>query len=265
MRDINTIERELTLVVRRLADLRERVQGRGVPIGIAQARTMFSELSKKKRALQREKAEQGIPRTAAGGRLAGLVTRASLLKAAAERRSLVIGESKLGAVNQIRELFKEIAETDNILNYATYYYGPNAATNIPVLSPMEDVDAYGEPTDSATAMNVSVDASAALSVTEIQPQAYARVLPITAEMLQMGAVDIESQIPDIFRQSYQRVMHKGMLTGDGTGKNMKGIFTSAKEAQEDSMRHSKVDAATVTVTELAGLPCRCRALTQASA
>ena len=247
MRTEDAIKRDMAQADIELADLRERVR-RSPSFSKEKAMRELDALDKRKRSLQKELAELALPRGGRGG--FSLITRDSLLKAAAERRSLVIGTSQLGAVNQIRELFKEIAETDNILNYASYYYGPNAATNIPVLSPMEDVN----PVSAEGAEDVDVDDSTALSVTEITPQAYARVLPVTAEMLQMGVVDIESQIPDIFRQSYQRVMHKGMLTGDGAGKNMKGIFTSAKEAAAtDTTRHTAAAGTNVTVTELAGL------------
>ena len=257
MRTADAIDKDLAQADIELMELRDRIKGVGKSITKREAEDTLKRLSKRKSALQKERAELARPGAAVRGAFGG-VTREALIKAAAEHRSIVIGTSQLGAVNQIRELFKEIAETDNILNFATYYYGPNAATNIPVLSPMEDVTPVDEPENSSDTKAVAVDDSTSLSVTEIQPRAYARVLPITAEMLQMGVVDIESQVPEIFRQSFQRVMHKGMLTGDGEEKRMKGIFTSA--AANTAGQTAKTGSAGVSVTDLAGLALRVSSL-----
>jgi hypothetical protein len=40
-----------------------------------------------------------------------------------------------GAINQIKELAKELQAKTPVLQRVRYFYGPNASTNIPVLSP----------------------------------------------------------------------------------------------------------------------------------
>lgn len=242
MRGETEIKRELDALAMERRRLLQQVRDPLAAFDEAQARSVLNSNYRRQEDLQKELAELARPRGAGTVRGGRIITRESLLKSAAEKRAIVIGSA--GAISQIRELFKEIAETDSILDRATYYYGPNASTNITVLSPLGDAEDVDESTGSLSGL----DTEAALSVTEIQPKAYSRALGVTAESLQMGAVDIESQMPEVFRQSFQRVLHKGMLTGDGESKRMKGIFVSAA-AHEAGME--KVSA--ITITKLAEL------------
>lgn len=231
-----------------LRELMEKVRDPESEINLDEARASRAELAGRKSRLQKELAELDRPDNKRAG---AALTNEALLACARERRVLSIGgAANLGAINQIRTLFREIAETDDILSRASYYYGPNAATNIPVLSPMADPAGYDE-----GATSVTKDSAAAVTVTEIQPKAYASILPVTAEMLQMGAVDIESEIPDLFARAFRRVMHAGMLTGTGTGKAMKGIFTSAKD---NTAGVTKIAGTAVKISELAGLALKIR-------
>lgn len=142
------------------------------------------------------------------------------IKAAQEKRSLTIGST--GSINQVKQLFKEVADNDDLLSKATFYLGRDAATNIPVLAPIDDPSSFAE-----GATDVSVDTSANVAVTEIAPLGYARVLSVTAEALTMNTLNLEGELPAIFGKAFKKVMHQGMLTGAGTNKQMKGIFTSA--------------------------------------
>lgn len=137
-----------------------------------------------------------------------------------ETRSLTIGST--GAINQVKQLFKEIADNDDLLNKASFYYGPNASTNIPVLATIDDPASFAE-----GATNASADTSAGVSVTEIQPLGYVSVLPITAEALTMNTINLEAELPSIFGKAFKKIMHQGMLTGIGSSKAMKGLFVSA--------------------------------------
>lgn len=236
------IESELCGVEMEMRELRDRVRDASRAIDIGEAQSRARELERRKASLQRRLAELARPERGAA-RGSGVVTAEALLKAAREQRAITIGGA--GLISQVRELFREIAETDSILSQASYYYGPNASTNIPVLQPMMEPEGQAEGSDA-----VPLDTQAAVAVTEIQPMAYAAVLPLTAEMIQMGAVDIESQVADIFGQSFRALMHRGMLTGSGQDKAMKGIFTSAAD---NAAGQSAAAGSAVTIGELAAL------------
>lgn len=221
MRTRHEVEAELDSVELELRALMEDVRDADKEVNIDEARARKDELSKRKAQLVKELAECGRPSDGGGeSEQSPLFRAADWLKAAAEKRTLTIGGT--GAINQIKTLFKEIGETDDILNAASYYYGRDASTNIPVLTPMGEPSDYGE-----GEKNVKHDEDMNVAVTEIQPKAYASVLPITAEMLMMGGVNLEGELPGIFAKAFRRVMHKGMLTGSGENKLMKGLFVSA--------------------------------------
>lgn len=151
-----------------------------------------------------------------------MIAKETLLKfSKGEIRSIQIGTMG-GTINQIKKIVEEIQNHDEILNKATVMYGSNASTIIPVLTPPADPDGYAE-----GATNVSVDTTAEIGYTEIQPKCYASVLPVTAEQLVMGFADLETILPDVFAKVFRRKMHKGMISGNGLSKNMKGLFVSA--------------------------------------
>lgn len=252
MRTETAILKEIGDAAIAMRSLYNRVNDASRDVDIGKATEELERLSKRSSELQRELAELRLPaaRAAMPGGSAPIATRDALLKAAEEMRAIQIGTGtpSIGAINQVRELFKEIAETDTILNLASYYYGPNAATNIPVLAPMDEPKDYDEAAES-----VEKDTGASIYITEIQPKAHAIVLPVSAEMIAMGSVDIESELPSIFAKAFTTVMHKGMLTGSGTGKLMKGIFTSAADNTNADAKVTGTTSGKITVTELAEL------------
>lgn len=143
------------------------------------------------------------------------------LNAAKEHRSLTVGSN--GAVAQIKQLFTAVGIDNSVLNQAKFYYGPNAMTSIPVLAPT-----IADPSSAAEgATNVSADTTAVYGTCEIQPLAYMSVLPISAEALSLGTIDLEAELPAVFAKAFRNTMHNGMMQGAGTNKTMKGLFTSA--------------------------------------
>jgi hypothetical protein len=141
-------------------------------------------------------------------------------KAMLEKRSITINGT--GAVNQIKELAKELQAKTPILKKVSYFYGPNAATNIPVLSP-------GLATPAAAAegaTSIAVDNTAVLSSKTITPHSHISILPISLEALTLGTVDLENELPQIFADAFSRKFHKEILTGSGSGLSFKGIFTN---------------------------------------
>lgn len=149
-----------------------------------------------------------------------VISKRNFLAIAAEQRTLTINGS--GAVAQIQELFKEQDNKDSILERVKYYYGPNAMTEIPVVTALEEPADYAE-----GANNVASDTAANLYITTLKSKAYSTVLPVTAEMLNLSFVNTGDELAELFRKAFFKVIHKGILTGAGTNDKMKGLFTSA--------------------------------------
>jgi len=182
-------------------------------------------------------------------------TNADFIKAAEEKRSLTLAGN--GAVNQVKEIIKAIVNDDSLLNEFRYYYGQNAETNIPVLSPRPAV-----PSGAAEgASGISDDSTAAMGVTSIKPIAYVSILPITLEALRLNSVDIESELNSIFDEAFREAMHAGALTGDGqaiasgSGNKMKGLFVSAAA---NTAGQTTLAGSAPTLAELAGLAVKVR-------
>ena len=148
-------------------------------VKVEDIRAKKEEIEKRRADLTKELAQLNAPASEGEETRGLLFNRDAWLKAAEEKRALQIGATKFGSVNQIKSLVKEIAEKDGVLAKASFYYGANASTVIPVLSPsIANPGDYAEGTT-----NVAVDTQAQLKTTEITPKAYVAVLPITAEAL----------------------------------------------------------------------------------
>jgi HK97 family phage major capsid protein len=154
------------------------------------------------------------------------VSTADIQKALIEKRAITLNGT--GAISQIRELAKELQAKTPILERVRYFYGPNASTNIPVLSPglaTPAVVAEG-------ATSVAVDTTAVLGSKSITPHAYVSILPISLEALTMGTVNFDSELPAIFADAFSQGFHRGILTGSGTGLNFTGLFGSIPVANQ---------------------------------
>jgi len=147
------------------------------------------------------------------------VALADVRNAMVEKRAITLNDT--GAINQITELAKELSRKREILNHVRYYYGQNAATNIPVLSP--SLATPGSFAEGAT--GIAADTQAALGVRQLTPHAFVSILPVSAETLQLGSVNFERELPAIFAEAFAGGFASQVLTGSGTGLNFQGIFT----------------------------------------
>lgn len=229
------------LAIERRSYLEQVKKGSG-EFNADEATAKLAEFDQRSADLEKQLAEMDKP---VETRDAGLkITNRDFLDAVAEKRSITIGKN--GNINQVKQLFETIADSNDILNAVSYDYGPNAATNIPVLEP-----GLEEPTgQSEGASSIASDSTAALATTEIQPKAYVEVLPVTAEALQMGSVDIESKLPELFQKVFKKKMHKEMMIGTGANKNVKGIFVSAAA---NTTGVTAIAGSTIKPSELAAL------------
>lgn len=134
-----------------------------------------------------------------------------------EKRAITL--SGTGRVAVINQIVKEAVAKKPLLGMVSRYTGPNASTNIPVLSPSIAVPAGR----AEGAGDVTEDSQAKLGVTALTPYAYVSVLPVTAETLLLTGSNIEAELPNIFADAFAEAMQAGMLTGSGANA-MKGIF-----------------------------------------
>jgi HK97 family phage major capsid protein len=178
-----------------------------------QAKLKFDELRAKKAEIEKAIALANSPvETRSVSKLADIA------KAMIEKRSITLNGT--GAIDQVKELAKELQAKTPLLNGVRYYYGANAATMIPVLSPSIATPAiYAE-----GATTIAEDTQAVLGAKTIQPYAWISLLPVSAEALQLGSVDVENELPAIFADSFAQGMHNAIATGSGTGMNFQGLF-----------------------------------------
>lgn len=119
-----------------------------------------------------------------------------------EKRAVAINGT--GAINQVSEIVKLIQQKTPLLQAVKYFYGANASTSIPLLSPGLAVPVA----QSEAYSGGSVDSTAVLSAVSIVPVAYNSVLPVSYDAIRLSAANLESQLPSLFADVYANAMHK---------------------------------------------------------
>lgn len=206
------------------------------------AKAKVEELRAKKADLEKQLAQMEAPKN--DETRSALPTNEDFINAAKEHRSITIGSN--GQVNQVKKLVAAVGEVDGILARAEYSYGPNGSTAIPILDPIMASDFAAE-----GASNISSDSDAVYGTCEIQPKALVSVLPVSAEALQMGTVDLASELPAIFKKAFAKKMHNAMVTGTASsGRGFNGLFNAVPSANVTSLASG--DTA-ITLSQLAAL------------
>jgi HK97 family phage major capsid protein len=181
------------------------------------AKKKLEELRAKKAEIEKRVALQNTPRAKAET----TASFADIKKAMVEKRAVTLNGT--GAINQVHELVKELQKKTPLLQRVRYFYGPNAATVIPIFSPT--VATPGSYAEGAT--TVSADTQAALGSKSLTPHAFVSLLPVSAETLALGSVNFEAELPVIFADAFAQGFHRAIAAGTGTGLDFKGIFTTA--------------------------------------
>ena len=179
------------------------------------AKNQLENLKIQKREIEQEIAQANAPISKEERSMA----LADVSKAMIEKRAINLNGT--GAINQITELAKELSRKREILNHVIYFYGANAATNIPVLSPSLAIP--GAFPEGVT--GVPNDTTAALGVRQLTPHAFVSILPVSAETIALGSVNLEAELPGIFAEAFAEGFASQVLTGNGLGQNFQGIFT----------------------------------------
>ena len=208
---------ELLKINVELRSLAEKVKDGSVKAEDAQKQ--LDTLKVQKRDIEQKIAQANVPTEERTTSLA------DIKQAMIEKRAITLNGT--GAINQIRELQKELAMKKEILDLVRYFYGPNASTNIPVLSPSVATPA----TAAEGATSVAVDNQATLKNKALTPHAFVSILPVSAEALSLGSVNLESELPAIFGEAFADGFARQVVNGDGTGLNFGGLFTGIPDTQ----------------------------------
>jgi len=181
-----------------------------------EAKAKLDELRAQKREIEQRMAQAAAPIEKSGRSASVEEVRSAMV----EKRAITLNGT--GAISQIAQLAKELARKKRILDMVRYFYGQNASTNIPVLSPSLAVPgAYAE-----GATNILPDDQARISAKTITPHAFVSILPVSAEALTLGSVNLESELPAIFAEAFADGFAQQVVQGDGTGLNFNGLFNN---------------------------------------
>jgi HK97 family phage major capsid protein len=199
-------------------------------ISVADAVKKLNELRTKRAELEKKIALRGKPKSKGEGS----ANFADVKKAMVEKRAVTLNET--GAINQIKELTKELQKKTPVLNMVRYFYGPNASTNIPIWGPtIAEPGGYAE-----GASAIAEDTQGSLGEKMLQPRAFVSLLKVSAEAINLGSVNIESELPTIFADAFAQAFHNQILTGSGAGNNFKGIFTTTAANSANIMGNATV-------------------------
>jgi len=149
-----------------------------------------------------------------------------LVSAMQEKRAITLQGA--GAVEVISALFKVFRNRTEILDGLRYFYGPNAATKIPVLTARP-----ARPSRVAEgATSGTPDSTAALGATSLEPETYYSELPVSFETLKYLPVDFEAQLQEIFGDAFADAMANQVVNGKGkaTYYEFGGLFTQVPSA-----------------------------------
>jgi HK97 family phage major capsid protein len=142
---------------------------------------------------------------------------ADMSKAMIEKRSIV--SNGIGAINQIKEIVKELSTKKEIISMVRIIYGDNAEFGIPVLSPtIARPESYNEGEN-----NIPVDTNAKIDNKIIYPIPYISLLPVSAESLSLNSINIEKELIDIFVDAYGDELTKSIIQGND---GFDGIFNN---------------------------------------
>ena len=153
-----------------------------------------------------------------------------VVNAMKEKRAITL--SGAGAVEVVNRLFKVFKDKTELLNGLRYFYGPNAQTKIPVLSPRP-----AKPARVAEGVtNASSDSTAALGHTDLEPETYFSELPVSWETLKYLPVDFEAELVEIFADAFASAMQNQVINGRGksTYYEFNGLFTSVPSGNKIS-------------------------------
>lgn len=151
-----------------------------------------------------------------------------IIDAMLNKRAITLNGS--GAVEVINALFKAFANKTSVVDGVRFFQGPNANTVIPILSPRP-----ARPARAAEgATSISSDSTAVLAATELKPETYVSVLPVSFEALKYCGANLESELVGVFADAFRDAMAYQMVNGrdKATYYEFLGLFNAAPAANQ---------------------------------
>lgn len=199
-------------------------------------------LNEEKRAIEQERAAKDASNPAHdnGNQVSSW---RDISKAMLEKRSITLNGT--GAINQINGLWDLIKQREPLLDRVSYFRGPNAQTQVAILSARPAV-----PSKVAEGVtNITPDSTAGIGSKSLYPYTWASVLPVTYEAVLYSISDIEQRIPALIAESFRTAMCNGMFTGDGSNSTIKGIFASGNVAAANLIETASASAVSIADLE----------------
>jgi len=187
---------------------------------LAEVRSLKDSLDAEKRALAAEKATYTDKNPGMQRDVVSATSFRDLKDAMIEKRAFTVNGT--GAYNVVSEIVQELSKKRILTSKYKYFYGPNASTIVPILSP-----GLATPAGQNEAATMTDDATGVLSAVSILPKAYVSILPVSAEALLLSGASIEASLPSMFADAFGRALYEGSLTGAGTGNIMTGMFVDS--------------------------------------
>lgn len=224
------------LVIEKRAFMAEIENGTGA-FDKEAADAKLADFEARKLDLEKQISELEAPK---GGQGAKTVWR-EIAEAMIEKRTVNL--SGTGVVNTVRELVQKVVNKTDILKGVRFFYGPNAATKVPVWGSQLKAHFVAEGSSSAGEANT-------MGVTSIDVQEILSSLPVSNMALDLGAAELEAMLPDMFADAIADLLCDGMINGktitvgDEIVVAMAGLF---------SITNATIKLAACTMVELGNL------------
>jgi len=128
----------------------------------------------------------------------------SIAEAMIEKRTVNLAGT--GVVNTLRELVKKVVSNTDVLEGVRFFYGPNAATKIPVWGTQLKADFVSEGSTGTPKSNTA-------GVTSIDACEILSSLPVSDMMLELGAASLAAELPGLFEEAIADLLADGMCNG----------------------------------------------------
>ena len=212
---------EIDNVTMELRSLMDSVKDTSKDVNLDEVRTKKAELEEKRANLIKQMAELDKP--LAKGSEEKTVWR-QMAEAMIEKRTVNLAGT--GVVNTLKELVKKVVSKTDVLDGVRFFYGKDAATKIPVWGTQLKADFVAEGTTGTAKTNVA-------GVTTIDAQEILSSLPVSQMMLDLGAANLEAELPGLFEEAIADLLADGMCNGkvitvgEETVVAMVGVFTAS--------------------------------------
>lgn len=226
------IQNELDNVTMELRSLMDAVKDTNKEINLEEVRKNKAELEARRSNLEKQLAECEKPVETVAEKRGWK----DLVKGMKEKRTVTV--SGTGNAFVAHDLKLAVQKISDILAGASYYYGANATSVIPVF-PQNVAAAFVSEAGTVT------PATQTMSRKQLVLGQAIASLPVTQMTLDLSASDFEARLPEIMGNSMTALMAQEMLTGTGT--NMTGIFTDSNISLNASAGES------ITIANLAKL------------